>query len=116
MRPLTAPLGHFKFSVLNFVDIPDLNVEFGRVFPNPSSGLTCIEINNSKGFKGSLELFDILLKKIATIHHGDFIKGDRKYIIDLSSYENGSYLLVLTNQYSIKIYHFKSCVYTSLFK
>ena len=102
VRPLTAPLGYFQFSILNFVDIADLNADFGRVFPNPSSGLTCIEINNSKGFNGALELFDILGKKIATIHHGNFIKGDRKYFIDLSSYENGAYLLVLTNQNSVK--------------
>ena len=87
---------------INFVDIADLNTDFGRVFPNPSSGLTCIEINNSKGFNGALELFDILGKNIATIHRGNFIKGDRKYFIDLSSYENGAYLLVLTNQNSVK--------------
>ena len=102
VRPLTAPLGHFQFRILNFVDVPDLNVEFGRVFPNPSSGLICIEVNNSKGFNGTLELFDMLGKKIATIHHGSFLKGDRKYFIDLSSYENGAYLLVLTNKYSVK--------------
>ena len=102
VRPITAPLGHFQFSILNFVDIADLNTDFGRVFPNPSSGLTCIEINNSKGFNGALELFDILGKNIATIHRGNFIKGDRKYFIDLSSYENGAYLLVLTNQSSVK--------------
>ena len=59
-----------------FIAIVDVFVDFGRVFPNPSSGLTCIEINNSKGFNGALELFDILGKKIATIHHGNFIKGD----------------------------------------
>ena len=102
VRPLTAPLGHFQFSITNFVDIPEIDTDFGRVFPNPSSGLTCIEINDSKGFRGSLELFDILGKKIAAIHQGDFIKGNRKYFIDLSSYEKGAYLLVLTNQSYIK--------------
>jgi hypothetical protein len=102
VRPLTAPSGHFQFSILNFVDIADLNADFGRVFPNPSSGLTCIEINNSKGFNGALELFDMLGKKIATIHDGIFIKGDRKYFIDLSSFENGAYILVLTSQNSVK--------------
>jgi hypothetical protein len=102
VRPLTAPSGHFQFSILNFVDIADLNADFGRVFPNPSSGLTCIEINNSKGFNGALELFDMLGKKIATIHDGIFIKGDRKYFIDLSSFENGAYILVLRSQNSVK--------------
>ena len=102
VRPLTAPSGHFQFSILNFVEIADLNADFGRVFPNPSSGLTCIEINNSKGFYGTLELFDMLGKKISTIHDGNFIKGDRKYFIDLSSYEKGAYILVLTSQDSVK--------------
>ena len=102
VRPLTAPSGHFQFSIVNFVDIAGLNVDFGRVFPNPSSGLTCIEINNSKGFNGALELFDMLGKKIATIHDGIFIKGDRKYFIDLSSFENGAYILVLRSQNSVK--------------
>ena len=102
VRPLTAPIGYFQFRVFNFVPVPKIDVAFGRVFPNPSNGLTCIEVNDSKGFRGSLELFDMLGKKIANIHHGNFIKGDRKYFIDLSSYENGAYLLVLTNQNSVK--------------
>ena len=49
-----------------------------------------------------LFMFDILGKKIATIHNGDFVKGNRKYFINLSSLEKGAYVLVLTNQNSVK--------------
>ena len=75
VRPLTAPSGHFQFSILNFVDIAGLNVDFGRVFPNPSSGLTCIEINNSKGFNGALNFFDMLGKKNSYYSRWDIYKG-----------------------------------------
>ena len=102
VRPLTAPNGYFKYKILNFVDVPEMKIAFGRVFPNPSHGLTCIEINNSNGFNGALELYDIMGKKVSTIHSGKFIKGDRKYFIDLSNYAKGAYLFVLKNKEKIK--------------
>ena len=102
VRPLTAPNGYFKYKILNFVDVPEVKIAFGRVFPNPSHGLTCIEINNSNGFNGALELYDIMGKKVSTIHSGKFIKGGRKYFIDLSNYAKGAYLFVLKNKEKIK--------------
>jgi agmatine deiminase len=102
VRPLTAPNGYFKYKILNFVDVPEMKIAFGRVFPNPSHGLTCIEINNSNGFNGALELYDIMGKKVSTIHSGKFIKGGRKYFIDLSNYAKGAYLFVLKNKEKIK--------------
>ena len=102
VRPLTAPYGYFKYKILNFVDVSEMKIAFGRVFPNPSHGLTCIEINNSNGFNGALELYDIMGKKVSTIHSGKFIKGDRKYFIDLSNYAKGAYLFVLKNKEKIK--------------
>ena len=102
VRPLTAPDGYFKYRVMNFVDLPEMKLGFGRVFPNPSHGLTCIEINNSEGFNGTLDLYDIMGKKVSTIHSGKFIKGDRKYFIDLSNYAKGAYMFVLKNKQEIK--------------
>ena len=97
VRPLTAPNGYFEFNVSGFVDIPKIEIEFGRVFPNPSNGLTCIEIKNDELFTGSLTLVNVLGQSIENIHRGIFKGNTRKYFIDVSKYNKGIYYLKLNS-------------------
>ena len=102
VRPITAPNGYFDFEVNYFVDIPEIEIDFGRVFPNPSSGLTCVEVNSQMEFNGSLSLYNTLGQIIKVIHQGKFKGGSRKYFIDASYYKSGVYYLKLENNKGVK--------------
>jgi len=103
-RPITAPDGFFSFEVTNFVHLPESEIKFGKVFPNPSSGLTCIEIINNDNFQGFLEITDIVGQKITTIHSGFFKRGNRKYFIDVSEFKHGAYLLTLKHEQGLRTF------------
>ena len=95
LRPITAPDGFFSFNVTGFVDVLHEEITFSRVFPNPSKGLTCIEINNPKKTEGKIELFDVMGRKMESIHKGLIKLGKRKFFIDLANYKSGAYFIVM---------------------
>ena len=98
VRPMTAPDGYFTFLVTGdgTAQLEDLEGLFGQaVFPNPTNGLTCIPVNNSGAFEGSLILYDQVGKPIQVVHSGKFIAGPRKYFLDASNLPAGMYHLVL---------------------
>ena len=95
LRPITAPDGFFSFNVMGFVDVSYQEITFSRVFPNPSKGLTCIEINNPKKTEGKIELYDIMGRKVGSIHKGLIKPGKRKFFIDLANYKSGAYFIVM---------------------
>ena len=82
--------------------MPSKEIGFGRVFPNPSSGLTCIEIINDQSFNGSLSLVNVLGQTIETIHKGHFKGNSRKYFLDVSNYSSGLYVLKLMSNKGLK--------------
>jgi agmatine deiminase len=99
VRPMTAPEGYFTFLVSNGStnSLQELNSFVTEpAFPNPTSGLTCIPVNNLEKFDGSLVLYDQLGRKIKVIHEGHFITGPRKYFFDAVDIPAGMYQLVLT--------------------
>ncbi len=95
VRPITAPDGYFHFEVSESVGVADVEISFGRVFPNPSAGLTCIELNNTREFSGTLSVYNVLGQELETIHAGLFRGNNRKYFIDVSNYAAGAYHVVL---------------------
>lgn len=99
VRPMTAPDGYFTFLVSNDLSsgIQELdNFISEPAFPNPSTGLTCIPVNNMDKFEGSLILYDQLGKVVKVIHEGTFIAGPRKYFFDAAEFPAGMYNLVLS--------------------
>ena len=104
VRPITAPDGYFSFEINNFVHLPEDEIKFGKIFPNPSNGLTCIEIKNHNSFEGVLDIRNIVGQKMATIHSGFFKSGNRKYFIDVSEFKQGVYLLTLKHKKGIKTF------------
>jgi hypothetical protein len=97
VRPITAPNGNFSFTVTGVNSIEDLSEDiFEAVFPNPSEGLTCIPLSNPIEFSGKLELLDQTGRLIEVIHEGTFVKGPRKYFLDVQALSSGMFYLVLT--------------------
>jgi len=98
VRPMPAPEGYFHFRVLGVASIENINqLEFTKIFPNPSSGLTCIATNFEHPFDGQMTLVNSLGQTIQVIHQGLFVGGDRKYFVDVESLESGMYLIVLNS-------------------
>jgi agmatine/peptidylarginine deiminase len=97
VRPMTAPAGYFTFEVTGVNSLEDLTEDvFESVFPNPSNGLTCIPLNNPIEFDGKLTLLDQTGRLVETIHRGKFVKGPRKYFVDVTNLPSGMFYLELT--------------------
>jgi agmatine deiminase len=103
VRPITAPTGYFHFRIEgSSVGVDDEEIHFGRVFPNPSSGLTCIEIENVLEFNGYIKVYNVIGEEIETVHSGTFPGNSRKYFLDVSDYASGAYQIVLVTDAHIK--------------
>ena len=62
-RPITAPHGYWSFVVQTSTSVSESAVSFGRLFPNPASALSCIELQVLKAEMTNVEIFDINGKK-----------------------------------------------------
>ncbi len=99
VRPIVAPDGYWKFRVLGSVGIvEDQQVEFQNIYPNPAGAITVIPIAMPISERGSLKLYDVLGKEVATIYEGNLPQGQTNYFIDASTLEAGAYMVVLTTE------------------
>jgi len=105
------PVTHVFFAASHglgvFRSIPNLDTTLGsvaaspvvpellRTYPNPSVAPVTISLLSSQSMEGSLELYDILGRKIKTIYGGVFDSGENIFPMDGSALPSGSYMLVL---------------------
>jgi hypothetical protein len=93
VRPMPAPAGYFRFSILLNTGIQnDAQVlSLATVFPNPSHGLTCIPVSgNSHQLR--LTLKNILGEEVRMIYDGTS-SGERKYFMNTSDLVAGVYVI-----------------------
>ncbi len=97
VRPITAPTGYYTFEVYQPLNIEEMTsaVDFKNAYPNPSKGITCIPVQTLSSVKGSIKLFDIAGREIATIFEGEFTRGNSNYFINTQEISSGAYLLIL---------------------
>lgn len=96
VRPIVAPEGYFTFKVLETAEIQHLEtISYEPLFPNPTSGLTCVPLNNGKAFQGKLYVVDASGREVLTVHEGYFQPGPRKYFIEADGLPSGIYQVVL---------------------
>jgi len=96
-RPMPAPQGYWNFKVLGEVGIIEFQAKsINRVFPNPASDITCIELNFLHPTQGAVTLFDISGRKVLEIFSGAFNQGTKKLFFDASGISQGVYQLVVT--------------------
>jgi agmatine deiminase len=99
VRPMPAPEGYFHFDVFGSASIESIEqLTFTKIFPNPSSGLTCIATDFERPFQGRMYLVNAMGQEVATIFEGEFVGGDRKYFIDVENYPAGMYMIVLETE------------------
>jgi hypothetical protein len=101
-RPMPAPEGFYTFHVLSPVAISQPIKENEKmmqtIFPNPASAITCIPLNVNNAQNGSIEIWDIMGRKLQTIFEGNIPQGESKYFVDAQRFVGGTYLIVLQTE------------------
>ena len=97
VRPLPAPEGYFDFDIRlsvgtdEAIDAPRLL----RIFPNPASAITCVPIFSENGASASIEVTDILGRKVTSIFNGTLPAGDSKHFFRADLLNAGTYFVIL---------------------
>lgn len=98
-RPITAPNGSFKFTINTPGKVDDISnnkaITLGNIYPNPASAITCIPFECKKELNASIELLDVIGKKIHTIYEGNIPVGNKNFFINASNYSKGVYFVKL---------------------
>jgi PKD repeat protein len=80
--------------IQNVTGVEELNNILGvQVFPNPSNGLTRIELNTPENGKLSLSLIDVLGREVAVVYNGIVNTGSQVYTVDVQNIDAGIYFL-----------------------
>lgn len=100
VRPLAAPAGFYRFKVegnpTNANEITESTLL--PVYPNPAGGVTVIPVTTNRTVNARIEVFDVLGKKVATVHNGNVPKGESKYFIHAERFSPGTYFVTLTTE------------------
>jgi len=101
VRPISAPNGFWNF-VFNTPDAINENtkmnssIKLGDIYPNPASAITCIPVETTKEVVATIELFDIVGKKIRTIYEGKIQSGNKNFFINAAALSKGIYFIKLS--------------------
>ena len=101
IRPITAPTGFWSFNI-NYLDgVNELSkVNLGKIFPNPASAITCIPVEVTNKVNATLDVYDMIGKKIKNIYTGS-ISGKKNFFINAADLAKGVYMVTLkTDNYS----------------
>lgn len=101
VRPLPAPDGYWSFKVLGNpvgTGLEPLMFSASSLFPNPSKGITCLEIPDQQG-RQSVEILlkDLNDRSIIQIFNGLTQKGENRFFFDTSALSAGLYFIQITS-------------------
>ncbi len=69
-----------------------------NLYPNPTEGLTTLSFETNEVLNNiSIDLYDVIGKKIKTIHNGQLSTGNNTFTINTSAYEKGIYFIKINN-------------------
>jgi serine protease len=74
--------------------IPSIKIAEGftlRSYPNPSSGITTIDITMAQSGRMELKLYNMIGQDITTIATGDYSSGSHRFNLDVSKLNSGVY-------------------------
>lgn len=97
VRPLAAPEGYYEFTVNGQVSpvLEPVQASLESIFPNPASALTVVAVNASRSVEATIEVVDVLGRKIETLFEGRLPKGESKHFFHAENYPSGTYFVVL---------------------
>ena len=69
------------------------------LYPNPTEGEATLSFDTDKDLNNvTIDLFDIIGKKITEIHSGSLLVGNNRFSINTSGYEKGVYFIKINNE------------------
>jgi hypothetical protein len=94
VRPMPAPDGYFSFLVYQTAEVDDIQtISFGKIYPNPTSGNTVLNVFSGDATHGDIELIDGTGRMVKKIHSGTISKGNNVFQFDASEIQTGVYFL-----------------------
>lgn len=103
-RPLPAPKAYWSFPVKDcIVSTENLSTEvsLNKIYPNPTNAIAVIPISTTHSINATIELTNILGKKVETIFSGKIPTGESNYFIHANKYPSGSYFATLKTENQI---------------
>jgi agmatine deiminase len=92
VRPMPAPEGFWTFSVLGPLDVSASDFSITqRVYPNPASAITCIEINSLIHQDIAISLIDMTGRTVENIYTGSVHPGQSNFFFHAERIESGVY-------------------------
>ncbi len=98
-RPMPAPTGYWKFTVAGTTSIADITpvLSAGTIYPNPSKGLTCIQLNTTAAANIDVQIMNLMGQYIDDIYTGHIEAGEKRVWFDTAPLAAGIYLVEVRN-------------------
>lgn len=96
VRPLVAPEGWWRFTVLDLSTGVDgaASEHSAEVYPNPTSSLLMVTVKGAGRSATHIELLDATGRSVMLVHTGA-LHPDGRVFVDISSLPTGTYMLVV---------------------
>jgi hypothetical protein len=97
VRPIVAPEGFWSFAVLGAVNISENfnSSTIARIYPNPASAITCIEVDHKIPGTVNITLSDIAGREISSLYSGQVSAGLQRCFLDAAAIPAGSYMVTI---------------------
>ncbi|MFM7217594.1 MAG: agmatine deiminase family protein [Bacteroidota bacterium] len=99
-RPITAPAGYWRFNVDLNTGIHQNNIGHltASLFPNPSSGWTCLQLKGEDASEVEVRLTDLMGRSVHGIYKGSVSNGSKTVWFDTRELTSGIYLVAYTEK------------------
>lgn len=100
VRPITSPDGWWSFRVLSDVVTQSGTAAldaglYSNLFPNPSEGLTCLELRAPRDLQVDVRVWDASGRMLETLHIGKLAGPEQRLYLNARNYAKGVYLIEL---------------------
>jgi agmatine/peptidylarginine deiminase len=98
VRPLVAPEGWFRFRIHPTTAVQETvaaSAQLGNIYPNPASALTCVPVQSEGGGEATIEINDLLGRRMETVFSGRLPAGISRHYFDAGQFPTGVYLVTL---------------------
>jgi len=106
VRPMPAPAGFWSFTVLGEINGIDeiSHASIQRIYPNPASSITCIELNSLITQDATISLVDMMGREVQLIHQGTLRMGDQHFFFNAETFGAGVYRVVIRSKTGVQSY------------